>query len=147
MALEQAGESFYRSEGDHETGARVRENSRLTLRVVLDLVGPEGRIDRNRNSSCEQCAEETREERRFRPKHKRDGVSLPDAAHMKCLGDGDRLAPQLGIGNGVFVPVLMAQEDMRTMRCVACVPVEDLDERRGRVGGGTGGIERWESAR
>ena len=48
------GQGFYAAEGDEQTGFGILQDAALPTREVLDVVGAEGRVERNRYPPCQQ---------------------------------------------------------------------------------------------
>ena len=119
----------------------VAEDADLALGVLLDAIAAERRIDRHRNATREQDADERVEEGRLRSEHQSDTVAGRHAVLAQPRRNLQGALPERAIGDRLVR--LPGEHDMHALGVRHHMPLERLEKRRRRRGGGLGRRQPW----
>jgi hypothetical protein len=114
----------------------VVEDANLPLRILLDPIPAERGIDGHRDPAREQDADEGVEEGRLRSQHQGDAIAGRHAALAQRPRHLNGALPERAIGDRLIM--LPGEHDMHALGVGPHMPLQHLEERRRRRGGGLG---------
>ena len=130
---QEAGDPLDLRKRDEQSRLRVVEDLHLARSVFLEPAGPRRRIDRNRDGTGQENAEERREKPGLGAQHERDGLALRHAARAEAGGHVGGPRPQLTIRDALLALVVEAEDDVHATGIGLGVPAQDVDQRARRV--------------
>src|SRR6202030_4542845 len=122
-------ERFGLPPGDKKLRLGIAQDIRLALGILSDAVSAKGRVDRDRNSACEQDACEREEKLGACGQHDRDGLGGFEPAAAQFIRYRRRPLVELAESDRARLVALLVQHDVRSARLTAASPTHDFGER------------------